>query len=340
MKSVLITGGAGFIGSHIVDELIKIGHSVVVIDDLSGGFEQNVSPRATFIKGSIVDVDLVDSVVENHAIEYIIHTAAYAAEGLSHWIRNFNYSNNLIGSVNLINAAIKHQVKCFVFTSSMAVYGAGQVPFSEKAIPQPEDPYGIAKLAVEQDLKAAHYVFGLNYIIFRPHNVYGERQNIWDLYRNVIGIFMYRLLHDRPVAIFGDGLQQRAFTYVGDVAPFIANCLTKAEIYNKTFNIGSDDPITIMELLSKVGSALDIEAMCEHFPPRCEVKNAYCSHAEIKKVGYSTSCTLETGLAKMARWVRDQDERYSTPPEMEIVYNLPGCWKDIGKKVAREGKLS
>src|SRR5690606_24729495 len=143
----------------------------------------------------------------------------YAAEGLSHFIRRFNYTNNLIGSVNLINEAIKHDIKCFVFTSSIAVYVVAEPPMVETMVPQPEDPYGVSKYSVEQDLKIAHEMFGLNYIVFRPHNVYGEHQNIGDRYRNVIGIFMNQIMQGKPLTVFGDGQQTRAFSYIDDVAP-------------------------------------------------------------------------------------------------------------------------
>ena len=170
-KSVLITGGAGFIGSHVTDELIAMGMDVVVLDDLSGGFTENVHPKAQFVEGSINDENLVNSLFEKHSFTYVYHLAAYAAEGLSHFIKKFNYENNLIGSVHLINAAINHEVKCFVFTSSIAVYGRNQLPMTEDLIPQPEDSYGVAKLSVEQELKISKEIFDLDYIIFRPHNV-------------------------------------------------------------------------------------------------------------------------------------------------------------------------
>ncbi|MEM7392899.1 MAG: NAD-dependent epimerase/dehydratase family protein, partial [Verrucomicrobiota bacterium] len=186
----LVTGAAGFIGSHVVDALIARGHTVIALDDLSGGFKDNVSPRVNFVEGSILDEALIERLFAEHTIDYVFHLAAYAAEGLSHFIRRFNYRNNLIGSINLINAAVNAgKVKCFVFTSSIAVYGANQVPMTEDLTPEPEDPYGIAKYAVELDLPEAARMFGLNHVIFRPHNVYGERQNIGDPYRNVIGIF-------------------------------------------------------------------------------------------------------------------------------------------------------
>src|SRR3954447_23127175 len=162
MPSSLVTGGAGFIGSHVADRLIELGHRVVVLDDLSGGYFENVPKAATFVKGSILDHQLVDQLFSQHKFDYVYHLAAYAAEGLSHFIKRFNYNTNLVGSINLINEAVKHRVKCFVFTSSIAVYGKGQLPMTEEMTPVPEDPYGVSKYAVELDLRAAHEMFGLN----------------------------------------------------------------------------------------------------------------------------------------------------------------------------------
>src|SRR5688572_17897655 len=153
MPVSLVTGGAGFIGAHVCTELLKLGHNVIALDDLSGGYRENLHPDVVFIKGSITDHQLLEKLFQENRIDYVYHLAAYAAEGLSHFIKRFNYTNNLIGSVNLINEAVKHKIKCFVFTSSIAVYGAAKPPMTEDTIPMPEDPYGIAKFAVEQDLR-------------------------------------------------------------------------------------------------------------------------------------------------------------------------------------------
>src|SRR5262249_27124532 len=216
MAVALVTGGAGFIGSHVAAELLRKGHAVIVLDDLSGGHQSNVPRGAYFEQGSILDEAKIQALFEKHAIDYVFHLAAYAAEGLSHFIKRFNYQNNLIGSINLINASVNYGVKCFVFTSSIAVYGSAQPPMIEETMPLPEDSYGIAKYAVECELKTSYEMFGLNYIIFRPHNVYGEHQNIGDRYRNVIGIFMNQIMRGQPLTIFGDGSQTRAFTYIDD----------------------------------------------------------------------------------------------------------------------------
>src|SRR5512138_3268528 len=142
MPASLVTGGAGFIGSHVAAGLLKLGHTVIVLDDLSGGFVENVPAGAHFVEGSILDVALIDRLFTTHAFDYVYHLAAYAAEGLSHFIKRFNYNNNLIGSINLINASINHGVKCFVFTSSIAVYGTSpDLPMTEASAPHPEDSY-------------------------------------------------------------------------------------------------------------------------------------------------------------------------------------------------------
>ena len=196
--------------------------------------------------------------------DYVYHLGAYAAEGLSHFIRAYNYRTNLEASVNLINQAVLGDVERFVFTSSIAVYGAGQVPMSESMVPQPEDPYGISKYAVELDLAAAHDMFDLDYTVFRPHNVYGERQNIADRYRNVIGIFMNNVLQEKPMPVFGDGLQTRAFSHIVDVAPVISRSPLVPASANEVYNIGADTPYTILELASEIARAFDVEASIEH----------------------------------------------------------------------------
>ena len=154
MRKILVTGGAGFIGSHVTESLVNRGGQVVVLDDLSGGFQENVVSGAEFVQGSINDNDLMMEIFAKYKFEYVFHLAAYAAEGLSHFIKRFNYNNNLLGSMNLLNASVNNGVKCFVFTSSIAVYGASpQLPMTEETPAHPEDSYGIAKLAVEQELK-------------------------------------------------------------------------------------------------------------------------------------------------------------------------------------------
>lgn len=330
MSKSLVTGGAGFIGAHIVNHLLDQGEEVVVLDDLSGGFEKNVDSRAAFVKGSITDKDLVDQLFEENQFRYVYHLAAYAAEGLSHFIRNFNYNNNLVGSINLINASIRHKIDCFVFTSSIAVYGSQTVPMIETATPMPEDPYGVAKYAVELDLKTAHEMFGLNYVVFRPHNVYGTMQNIGDRYRNVIGIFMNQLMQGEPLTVFGDGKQTRAFSAIQDVAPYIADCVRIPEAYNEVFNIGGDTEYSVNELAETVMKVMGMESPLRHLEARNEVVHAYADHKKAQKVfgiDPASLTGLEAGLKEMADWVQKEGVR-KTPrfDNIEIEEKLPPVW--------------
>jgi UDP-glucose 4-epimerase len=333
--NALVTGGAGFMGSHVVDALLQQSEAtldqIVVLDDLSGGCVDNVSkdPRVEFVRGSVTDERLIDEIFAKYRFKYVYHLAAYAAEGLSHFIRRFNYSNNLLGSVNLINAAVRHETACFVFTSSIAVYGEGKSPLSEHVSPRPVDPYGISKYAVELDLEAARQLFGLRYVIFRPHNVYGERQHLGDMYRNVVGIFMNRLLRGLPMPVFGDGTQQRAFTYIDDVAPLIARAPWVEGAANQIFNLGSDEAYSINELAGHVAEAMELPATTECFPARHEVHVAYCTHEKIAQAFSDIRRTpLHEGLRRMADWAKQTSirpgQRFNP---LELDKNLPVVWR-------------
>lgn len=335
MENVLVTGGAGFIGSHVARHCVGLGFNTIVLDDLSGGFEDNVPEGCTFIKGSINDVDLINKLFEEHKFVYVYHLAAYAAEGLSHFIRRFNYNNNLIGSINLINASVNAgTVKRFVFTSSIAVYGAGQVPMTEEMTPMPEDPYGISKYAVEMDLHSAHDMFGLNFTIFRPHNVYGENQNMGDRYRNVIGIFMNQIMQNQPMTIFGDGKQTRAFSHVDDVAPIIAKCVRVEASENQVFNIGAEKPYSVLELAEIAAKAFEVEPNINFLDARNEVVDAFSDHRKVDRVfGTQNYISLEQGIAQMSAWAKEKGPRESSIfSGIEVSKNMPASWKAVMEK--------
>jgi UDP-glucose 4-epimerase len=327
--AILVTGVAGFIGSHIAERLIQRGHEVVGLDDLSGGFTDNVPKGTVFVQGTVLDAALLSRLFMEHRITHVFHLAAYAAEGLSHFIRAFNYTNNVVGSMNVLNEAVKAEVRCFVFTSSIAVYGAGQTPMRESLRPEPEDPYGIAKYAVELDLQAARHMFGIESIVFRPHNVYGERQHIGDRYRNVIGIFMNQLMRDEPMSIFGDGTQTRAFSYIGDVAPLIADAIDVPAAFNQTFNIGADESTTVNELAAQVAKAMGEKPRIKHLEARKEVLHAVADHSKVVEVfGYRPRWSLDRGLKQMAEWALSVGPREpSRRADVEVARNLPASWR-------------
>jgi UDP-glucose 4-epimerase len=325
----LVTGAAGFMGSHVADACLALGMDVVATDDLSGGFIENVPAQTTWLEGDLRDADFVASLWDDGPFDFVYHLGAYAAEGLSHFIRAYNYRTNLEASVNLINQAILHDVRRFVFTSSIAVYGAGQVPMNEGQTPEPEDPYGISKYATELDLRAAQRMFGLDYTVFRPHNVYGERQNIADPYRNVIGIFMNNLLQGKPLPVFGDGMQTRAFSHISDLAPIIARSALVPDATNEVFNVGADRPYTIVELVDAIARAFDAEPEILHLEARNEVVHAFSDHSKVQRVfGAGEPVSLEEGITRMARWVQAHGPRQPLefPGEIEVLTGLPPSW--------------
>lgn len=328
-RTVLVTGAAGFIGSHVADHCLQLGFKVVATDDLSGGFIENVPAGAEFIQGDLRDAAFVSSLWQGRHFDVIYHLGAYAAEGLSHFVRKFNYETNLVASVNLINEAVKHEASCFVFASSIAVYGAGQTPMTEEMTPQPEDPYGISKYAIELDLRAAHEMFGLDSIVFRPHNVYGERQNIADKYRNVIGIFMNQVLKGQPMSIFGDGSQTRAFSHVDDVAPIIARSPLVEAARNQVFNVGADTPYSVKTLAEEIAAAFQVPCQTNHLEARNEVVHAFSDHAKVQRIFTPPpAIPLREGLQRMAAWVKSRGP--ASPVQfdnIEIERNLPPSWR-------------
>ncbi len=333
MINSLVTGGAGFIGSHLTRKLLSLGHNVIILDNLSGGLFENIPKGAVFVRGDIQDRYCVRGLFEANKFDYVYHLAAYAAEGLSHYIRRFNYHNNVIGSINIINDCIRYKVKRLIYTSSIAVYGhLSSFSFTEDSMVRPIDPYGIAKLAVEQDIHAAHEMFGLEYTIFRPHNVYGEYQNIGDRYRNVVGIFMNQIMKTGVLTIFGDGSQTRAFSYVGDIIDPIANCISYERAKNDIFNIGGNYSYSVLDLAHTLIKMTDKKGIRSSgivfLPVRKEVLDARAYHDKVRVVfGNLPSTPLEEGLAKMWKWAEKEGPK-ETPKfkDIELTEGLPEIW--------------
>lgn len=329
----IVTGGAGFIGSHVAERLLRSGDDVLVIDDLSGGFRENLPEGARFVRHSITQP--LDELFARFRPEVVYHLAAYAAEGLSHHIPVFNYTNNVTGTVNVLAAARRAGAEHFVFTSSIAVYGhpSGDAPFDEATPADPVDPYGIAKLACEQHIKAfARYYGGPTFTIFRPHNVFGPRQNIADPYRNVVGIFMARAMEEKPMPIFGDGSQTRSFSYIDVVAEAIARAPNVAAARDATINIGGDEPLSVRDLARAIAGVMGVRDAVEFLPPRKEVQHAHCDHAVARRVfadAYARhSVSIADGLKRMAKHVQAHPVPPATecPSAIELPELLPPAW--------------
>lgn len=326
---ILITGIAGLIGSHMAEHLLTKEYEVIGVDNISGGYLENIPEGVDFSCGELEDKKWLNGFFKRKKPDYVFHFAAYAAEGLSPFIRNFNYSNNLLCSVNIINECIKNNVKKIIFTSSMAVYGNGELPFKENQQPAPEDPYGISKYAVEMDLRQASEQFGLNYSIVRPHNVIGIRQNIWDRYRNVIGIWIRRILRNESITIFGDGEQKRAFSDIKFCLEPMEKLMT--EYNGQIFNLGSDVPYTLNEvalMLKGIANEFNYYPEIEHLEARHEVKYAYSNHDKAKALlGFHDETNLRETMKEMFIWAMKQKDREVKVMEYEIEKGMYQYWK-------------
>lgn len=308
---ILITGVAGLLGSRLADHIIK-NHSdveIVGIDDLSGGYFENINPKVEFWKMNLVNCNL-DKCFAEHKFDYVYHFAAYAAEGLSPFIRQFNYENNLVATSRIVNQCIKHNVKRLIFTSTLAVYGHGYGGvFDESQVPKPIDPYGVAKYGCEMDIQIAGEQHGLDWCIIRPHNVYGKNQNIWDKYRNVLGIWMYQHLNGEPMTIFGDGLQSRAFSYVDDILEPLWNSAVLPQASKEIINLGGIVGYNIREanavLQDVIGGGTVVYKEARH-----EVKESIPTwQKSVDILGFEHTTHLRNGLEKMWVWAQKQPMR-------------------------------
>lgn len=329
MKNILITGVAGMIGSKMAEWIQENQpeYGIIGVDNLSGGYIENVPQKVQFHQLDLA-VDSLDPLFEQSNIEYVYHFAAYAAEGLSPFIRKYNYTNNLVATANVVNACIKFNVKRLVFTSSMAVYGQGTPPFDEQDPCKPVDPYGIAKYACEMDIQVAGQQHNLDWCIIRPHNVYGCNQNIWDKYRNVLGIWMYQKLTNEPFSIFGEGEQKRAFSYVDDCLAPLWQAAINQNASKQIINLGSAIETTILEaatLLQEVvgGSSFNF------LEQRHEVKNAFSTHQKSYEIlYYEDKTSLKSGVTAMWEWAVQQPVRIRKEWDAyELEKGIYGFWK-------------
>lgn len=331
-KCVLITGVAGLLGSKLADWIIenKKEYKVIGVDSLFGGYVENINKEVIFYQRDLSQ-DSITDVFDSHQIDYVFHFAAYAAEGLSPFMRKFNWKNNTVSTANIINECIEHNIKRLIYTSSMSVYGHGDKQlnrFDENDTPCPIDPYGISKYACEMDIRVAGEQHKLDWCIIRPHNIYGEKQNIWDKYRNVLGIWMYRILHNKPILIYGDGEQTRAFTYIEDNLEPLWNAAVFPQASKQIINLGGITPYTINEaanILSEITNYSNIE----HKEARHEVKWAVPTYQKsIDLLGFKDTTNLKTGLEKTWKWAKSQPDRQQYKwDNYEINKGIYSYWK-------------
>lgn len=330
-KTILITGVAGLLGSRLADWITENEpeYTVVGIDDLSGGYKENVNSEVIFYELNLV-TDNLDSIFDKYKFTYVYHFAAYAAEGLSPFIRSYNYQNNLVATSKIVTQSIKHDIKRLIFSSTMAVYGHGEGGiFHEDMKRNPIDPYGIAKSACEMDIEIANEQHGLDYCIIRPHNVYGVKQNIWDKYRNVLGIWMFQHLNNMPMTIFGDGEQTRAFSFIDDslVPLWIASQAPEAS--KQIINLGGIEEISIKEAALTLQQVIGGGELI-HLESRHEVKHAVPTHQKsIDILNFKYDTSLKVGLEKMWQWAQEQPMRDRFVwPSYELEKGIYSFWKN------------
>ena len=328
---ILITGVAGLLGSRLSDYIIE-NHTnvhIVGIDDMSGGYKENVNPKVELWEMNLVNGN-IEECFERHQFDYVYHFAAYAAEGLSPFIRTYNYQNNLVATSRIITQCIKHNVKRLVFTSTLAVYGHqdGNL-FDEVQVPKPIDPYGVAKYGCEMDIQIAGEQHGLDWCIIRPHNVYGIKQNVWDKYRNVLGIWMYQHTINEPMTIFGDGTQTRAFSYIDDSLEPLWKASQDKRASKEIINLGGIKEYSINEaneILREVVGGGEVR----YFEGRHEVKHSVPTwQKSIDLLDFEHKTDLKEGLTKMWEWVKTQPvrERFVWP-FYELDKGIYSFWKN------------
>lgn len=335
-KRILVTGGAGFIGSHLVDKMVDDGHEVSVVDDLSGGFKRNVNPKAIFFKHDLRGRDSHDKkniykICQEFKPQIVYHLAANAAENKAQFSPVDITSRNYDAFIRVLAAVLKAgkgSFERFIFTSSIAVYGALQTPFKETDKPEPEDLYGISKLAAEETLKVMSKVHNFEYVIARPHNVYGPRQNMTDAFRNVVTIFMNSLLKKQPYYIYGDGEQRRCFSYIDDVVDALVNCAF-LEVNRKIFNIGADKDYSLNELSKIIQDIIGINIKPIYLADRPqEVKIAIADHTQAKKyLGYQDKIPLYEGIKQTWDYAKKMGPQAYNSMDVEIEsLKIPKNW--------------
>jgi len=299
MKKVIVTGGAGFIGSNLVKELARKAYQVTVIDDLSTGKNENLEPllandNVRFIQGSITDLPLLQRLFHNAS--YVFHVAALPSIPRSIENPLASHNANATGTLNVLISARENKVEKVIYSSSSSVYGdTPTLPKQEDMMPNPRSPYAVAKLAGEYYCRAFQQVYNLNTVCLRYFNVYGPRQDPDSQYAAVIPRFIHNCLQGKPPLIYGDGKQTRDFTYVDDVVT--ANILAAESQATGTFNIGTESSVSINELAGLVLKLTGKDIRPVHQDPRPgDIRHSLAAISKAGSFGYKPAYSLEQGL--------------------------------------------
>lgn len=327
---VFISGVAGFLGSHLADRYLAEGHQVIGVDSLIGGYLENVPDGVEFYKRDLAE-DKLDDIMQD--VDLVIHAACTAYEGLSVFSPALIVRNTTQATAELLSVAIQAKVKKFVYLSSMARYGEIETPYTEDMEPRPQDPYGIAKLASENLVRNLCETHGIEWVVLVPHNIIGPRQKYDDPFRNVASIMTNRLLQNKEPIIYGDGTQQRCFSFIDDVVePLFVACSSDSAV-GQVINIGPDEEeVSINELAEKLQAIIgtDLEPTYTGGRPQ-EVKVALCSSDKARQLlGYETSTDLEAGLTSLVEWIKNRGPRafdYHLPIEIRNE-RLPATWAE------------
>jgi UDP-glucose 4-epimerase len=329
---VFITGVSGLLGSTMARFLINQGHEVVGIDNMIGGVETNVPELVTYIKGDVLDVELMKESMKD--CEVVFHTAALPYEGLSVFSPMVTATSIVSGTLATASAAIHNKVRLFINCSSMARYGNLIPPFTENMTPTPVDPYGLAKLNAEQHLRILSDLHGLYYLTVVPHNVIGIGQRYFDPFRNVVGIMISRCLQGKPIIVYGDGEQKRSFSNVLDCIKAIYRMMesSRKDLCGQVYNIGPDDnEISIKQLAYKIGHYCEKYPSLQHYPDRpAEVKNAFCSSQKVRdEWNYNATITVEQTINEMVNWIKPRVREFEYHLPLEFVTDkTPKTWTD------------
>ena len=328
-KNILVTGAAGFLGSHLAERLAKMNHKVVGIDNMIGGYEDNVPSNIKFFNMDCCNLEKMNNVMEN--IDVVYHCAATAHEGLSVFSPFEITKNNYLASVSVFTAAVSKKVKRIIFCSSMARYGSQKVPFKEDMNPKPIDPYGISKVAAEQILINLCELNNIEWVIAVPHNIIGPRQKYDDPFRNVVSIMINRMLQNKAPIIYGDGEQKRCFSYIDDCLSCMIPMLDQTNLNKQTINIGPDEEFVTVNKIAEICSnvtGVNLKPIYKKDRPR-EVKHATCSADKARKLlNYKTKTDLRTGIMNTFNYIKKRGPKpFNYYINLEIKNDLtPESW--------------